>query len=138
MDEICIDKYREAIDGKERRLAIHHFKPDTLEDAIRIAVDAESWQMSETRTGGFVTGKVYDQSVNNGTLNDQPEEEEPPKRRAQLIPLETQREGETRDRNRNGKNFKRSRGSRVSCLLQEVRFYPPERTILVALCRRET
>jgi hypothetical protein len=49
MDEICIEKYREAIDDKECRLAIHRFKPDTLEDAIRIAVDTESWQISENQ-----------------------------------------------------------------------------------------
>jgi hypothetical protein len=29
MDKICIEKYREAIDDKECRLAIHRFKPDT-------------------------------------------------------------------------------------------------------------
>jgi hypothetical protein len=78
MDEICIKKFREAIDDKECRLAIHRFKPDTLEDALRIAVDTKSWQVSESqnRTSRPISLEKYTtRAVTSEDLEEEREQE---------------------------------------------------------------
>lgn len=49
LEELAIERFREAIQRPQIRLAVFQAKPTTLEDAVRAAVDAESWHVSEER-----------------------------------------------------------------------------------------
>ena len=48
-EELCIEKFREAITDSEQRMAVHRSHAHTLEEAIKAAMDMESWQISERR-----------------------------------------------------------------------------------------
>ncbi len=47
LQELAVERFREAILDSSVRLAIFQSKPQTLDDAVRAAVDAESWHISE-------------------------------------------------------------------------------------------
>lgn len=49
MEELAIEKFREALTDSEQRMSVHRSHARTLEDAIKAALDMESWQISERR-----------------------------------------------------------------------------------------
>jgi hypothetical protein len=50
MEDLCIEKFREALTDGEQRMAVHRSHARTLEEATKAAMDMESWQLSERRT----------------------------------------------------------------------------------------
>ena len=49
VDELAIEKFREALTDHEQRVAVYQSKPRTLDQAVKAAIDMESWQISEAR-----------------------------------------------------------------------------------------
>ena len=49
MDELAIEKFREALPDHEQRVAVYQSKARTLDQAVKAAIDMESWQISEAR-----------------------------------------------------------------------------------------
>ena len=49
MEELAIEKFREALTDSEQRMSVHRSHARTLEEAIKAALDMESWQISERR-----------------------------------------------------------------------------------------
>ena len=49
LEELCIEKFREALTDSEQRMSVHRSHARTLEAAIKAAMDMESWQISERR-----------------------------------------------------------------------------------------
>ena len=47
LEELAVEKFREAILDPAVRLAVFQSKPQTLDEAVRAAVEAESWHISE-------------------------------------------------------------------------------------------
>lgn len=52
LEEISIEKFREALDNTEQRMAVHRAHPQQLEDAVEAALDVEAWQVSEQNKAG--------------------------------------------------------------------------------------
>ena len=49
VEELAIERFREAIPEHEQRMAVFRSKAETLDQAVKAAIDAESWQISENR-----------------------------------------------------------------------------------------
>ena len=49
VDELAIEKFREALPDHEQRVAVYQSKARTLDQAVKAAIDMESWQISEAR-----------------------------------------------------------------------------------------
>ena len=49
VEELTIEKFREALPDSEQRMAVFHSKARTIDQAVKAAIDAESWQISERR-----------------------------------------------------------------------------------------
>ncbi len=49
VDELAIEKFREALPDHEQRMAVFHSKARMVDQAVKAAIDAESWQISERR-----------------------------------------------------------------------------------------
>lgn len=47
LEEIAVERFREALDDREQRMTIRQSHPRTLEEAVKAATDMESWQVSE-------------------------------------------------------------------------------------------
>ena len=44
-----MERFREALPDNNQRMAVYHSKAKVLEQAVRAALDTESWQLSEKR-----------------------------------------------------------------------------------------
>lgn len=49
IEELAVEKFREALPDHEQRMAVYQSKAKTLDQAVKAALDTESWQISETR-----------------------------------------------------------------------------------------
>lgn len=49
MEELAIEKFREALPDHEQRMAVFRSKAKTIDQAVATAIDTESWQISERR-----------------------------------------------------------------------------------------
>ena len=49
VEELAIERFREAIPEHKQRMAVFRSKAETLDQAVKAAIDAESWQISENR-----------------------------------------------------------------------------------------
>jgi len=47
LEAIAVERFREALEDREQRMSIRQGHADTLEAAVKAAVDMESWQISE-------------------------------------------------------------------------------------------
>ena len=47
VEELAIERFREAIPEHEQCMAVFRSKAETLDQAVKAAIDAESWQISE-------------------------------------------------------------------------------------------
>lgn len=47
LEEIALERYREALGDREQRMSIRQGHSRTLEEAVKAATDMESWQLSE-------------------------------------------------------------------------------------------
>lgn len=52
MEEMAVERFREALEDREQRMSIRQAHARTLEEAVKAATDMESWQISEGRQGG--------------------------------------------------------------------------------------
>ena len=49
IEELAIEKFREALTDQEQRKSVHQAQPITLESAVQAAMDTEAWQLAERR-----------------------------------------------------------------------------------------
>ena len=49
MEELAVEKFREALPDHEQRMSVFRSKAKTIDQAVRAALDTESWQISENR-----------------------------------------------------------------------------------------
>ena len=49
LEELVIEKFREALPDHDQRIAVYQSKARTLDQAVKAALDMESWQVSEAR-----------------------------------------------------------------------------------------
>ena len=49
-EELAVEKFREALTDSEQRMSVHRSHARSLDEAIKAAMDAESWQISERRS----------------------------------------------------------------------------------------
>ena len=49
VEELAIEKFREALPDHGQRVAVYQSKAKTLDQAVKAAIDMESWQISEAR-----------------------------------------------------------------------------------------
>ena len=49
IEELAVERFREALPDHNQRMAVYHSKAKVLEQAVRAALDTESWQLSEKR-----------------------------------------------------------------------------------------
>lgn len=49
VEELAIERFREALPDHEQRMAVFRSKARTIDQAVKAAIDAESWQISEKR-----------------------------------------------------------------------------------------
>jgi len=49
VEELAIEKFREALPDHEQRMAVFRSKARMIDQAVKAAIDAESWQISESR-----------------------------------------------------------------------------------------
>ena len=49
VEELAIERFREAIPEHEQCMSVFRSKAETLDQAVKAAIDAESWQISENR-----------------------------------------------------------------------------------------
>jgi hypothetical protein len=49
IEELAIEKFREALTDQEQRKSVHQAQPITLESAVQAAMDTEAWQLAEGR-----------------------------------------------------------------------------------------
>jgi len=52
MEEIAVERFLDALDQSEMRLAIHQGSPQTLEEAVEKGLQMEAWQTAEDRKHG--------------------------------------------------------------------------------------
>lgn len=53
IEELAIERFREALPDHEQRMAVFRSKARTIDQAVKAAIDAESWQISERRRAPF-------------------------------------------------------------------------------------
>jgi hypothetical protein len=51
VEELTIERFKEALDDADQRMSVHQAHPRNLEEAIQVAMDLEAWQLSEQRRG---------------------------------------------------------------------------------------
>ena len=49
IEELAIERFRKAIPEHEQRMAVFRSKAKTLDQAVKAAIDAESWRSSSKR-----------------------------------------------------------------------------------------
>lgn len=49
VEELAVERFREALTDPEQRMAVFRSKSRTLNQAVQAAIDSESWQISESR-----------------------------------------------------------------------------------------
>ena len=49
VEELTIERFREALPEHEQHMAVFHSKAEMLDQAVKAAIDAESWQISDNR-----------------------------------------------------------------------------------------
>ena len=49
VEELAIERFREALTNSDQRMSVHQSHPRNLEEAIQVAMDLEAWQISEKR-----------------------------------------------------------------------------------------
>ena len=68
MEEFAVERFREAIPDQEQRMAVFHSRATTLDQAVRAALEIESWQVSERSRAPqrlrAVSGHDQEQGVN--------------------------------------------------------------------------
>lgn len=52
VEELAVEKFREALTDRDQRMAVHRARPRHLEEAVQAAMDMEAWQVSESRREG--------------------------------------------------------------------------------------
>ena len=49
IEELAIERFREALPDRDQRMAVHRARPRHLEEAVQAAMDMEAWQITESR-----------------------------------------------------------------------------------------
>ena len=49
IEELAIERFREALSDPDQRMSVHQSHPRNLDEAIQVAMDLEAWQISEKR-----------------------------------------------------------------------------------------
>ena len=69
-EEISIERFLDALDCAEIRLAIHQQHPKTLDDAIEHGLQLEAWRQADNQKHGKVQIRVVEDDVQVRLLND--------------------------------------------------------------------
>jgi predicted transcriptional regulator len=59
VEELAIERFREALSNADQRMSVHQAHPRNLEEAIQVAMDLEAWQLAEQRRGSQDRGARF-------------------------------------------------------------------------------